>query len=155
MSARSHEILNKFNAQHKGEATVAALISFALFGLFVGSLCGLSSSPVTLTLMPLLFTFAGGSIFAFFGKMSAATRTAAYTALGAASFGGIIGTYAAILIASHQVLGPPRDLSEGAKGYLRSGSITQIELKLTQLEQSGRLSAETASQIRAELYKGQ
>ena len=130
-------------------------ISFGLFGFFVGSLCGLSNSPVTLTLMPLLFTFAGGSIFAFFGKMSDSTRTAAYTALGSASFGALIGTYSAILIASHQVLGPLRDLSEGAPGYLRASTVNNTEFKITQLEQSNRLSADVASEIRTELYKRQ
>lgn len=132
---------------------MTAWVAFAIFGFYVGSLCGLSTSPVTITLMPLLFTFAGGSIFAFFGRMNEATRKAAFSALGFASLGALVGTYSAIIISSHSLLGPKSSAVEGSPGYLRSEYISNIESKLIQLEQGALRPEEAARLIREEMAK--
>lgn len=132
---------------------MAAWFAFGIFGFYVGSLCGLSTSPVTITLMPLLFTFAGGSIFTFFGRMSDVTRKAALSALGFASLGALIGTYSAIIISAHSLLGPKGATQEGSTGYLRSEYISNVESKLIQLEQGALKPEEAARQIREEMAK--
>lgn len=133
---------------------MSAWFAFGVFGFYVGSLCGLSTSPVTLTLMPLLFTFAGGSIFAFFGRMTEVTRQAAFSALGFASFGALIGTYSAIMISSHSLLGPKNIYQDGSSGYLRSEYISNIEAKLRLLEQGALKPTDAAKEIREEISKG-
>ena len=132
---------------------MAAWFAFGIFGFYVGSLCGLSSSPVTITLMPLLFTFAGGSIFTFFGRMNDVTRKAAFSALGFASLGALIGTYTAIVISSNNLLGPKSSVQDTTSSYLKSEHISNIESKLVQLEQGALKPEEAARQIRIELAK--
>lgn len=122
------------------------LLSFGLFGLYIGLLCGLSTSPLAMSLMPLLFTFAGGSIFMFFGQLKGISRNSAISAIGATSFGAIVGTLGAITIASHSLLGPKPKLEGG--GYLRSAQFEKIEATLVLLEKGAITSSEAVKQIR-------
>ena len=84
---------------------------------------GLSTTPVTITLMPLLFTFAGGSIFAVFDRKSDLTRKAAISALGFASLGALIGTYSVIVINSRGLLDPRGAIQDASSGYLATEDI--------------------------------
>lgn len=124
---------------------MALWTSFFLFGFYVGTLCGLSASPITLTLMPLLFAFGGGSVVAFFSKMNDVQRKSAIVAIGAVSLGALIGTYSSIVVSSHELLGKRNINPEGYANYLRSSSLTKIESKLMQLEQ-GKLKPEMAAE---------
>ena len=84
---------------------------------------GLSTSPVTITLMPLLLTFAGGSIFAFFDRKSDLTTKAATSALGFASWGALIGTYSVIVIILRGLLDPRGAVQDARSGYLATEDI--------------------------------
>jgi hypothetical protein len=128
------------------------IFSFFIFGFYVGALCGLSQSPITLTLMPLLFTFAGGTVFAFFGKMSVNTRKSATSSLGIFFLAATIGTLSAIYANSYALFGPKRIfLDTRTESYLRGGKISNIESILTLFEQEHLKKPEAIKKIRSEL----
>ena len=84
---------------------------------------GLSTSPVTITLMPLLLTFAGGSIFAVFGRKSDLTRKAAISVLGFDSLRALIGTYSVMVINSRGLLDPRGAVQDARSAYLATEDI--------------------------------
>jgi hypothetical protein len=84
------------------------VVGFALLGLLIGNLVGMTSAPVTSSVLSLLFAFTGGSILVMLEKLTVDTRRLAGQAIAALSVACLIGVYAGILVTEHQLLSPPR-----------------------------------------------
>lgn len=127
------------------------IVAFACLGFLIGSLIGLSVESTLAVLIPLLFTFAGGSAIAFFTKMETASRRITSAAVIALSLASLIGVYSGIYISEHQLLSPAgvreERLHHGASrqemGYLRAQDISNINA-INQQYRTGDLTAQQA-----------
>ena len=83
--------------------------AFAMLGLLIGTLVGLTSESVVQTLIGLLFALMGGSVIAFLGKMSSEDRKAASQAIASLSIACLIGIYSGIIVTQYRLLSPRLD----------------------------------------------
>ena len=100
--------------------------AFAALGLLLGTLAGLSTTPVVITLIGALFAFVGGSAAAFFGKLDAARLRLASLGVLAMSVCMLIGLVGGITVRANRLLTlEPAERTEALKSargeiYLRS-----------------------------------
>lgn len=84
------------------------VLAFIFLGFLIGNLVGFSSNASTLgVLLPLLFTFAGGSAVAFLPKVEAEGRKLAAIAVIALSLSCLAGVYWGLFVSERQLLSPP------------------------------------------------
>ena len=113
------------------------VVAFALLGLLVGNLVGLSSAAVTTSILGLLFTFAGGSAVGAMHKIGPEDRKRASIAIAVLCLFCLLGVYAGIYVAEHKLLSPPavpQEKSAGAgkkdtfeaRKYLRADTIDAV-----------------------------
>jgi hypothetical protein len=123
------------------------VLAFGTLGLLVGCLIGLTSQSVVAGFLPLLFAFAGGSVFYFLERLNAPRQRRALIALTAMCTLCLVGVIAAILATEHQIFSPPvptsgRPRLEDRK-YLRSSTSSVVE-SIDRRVQNNQLSKETA-----------
>jgi hypothetical protein len=82
------------------------LLAFACLGFLIGNLVGLSSENTVAIIIPLLFTFGGGSAIAFLHKLDVGSRRMAATSVIALSLSCLLGVYSGIIVCEHQLLTP-------------------------------------------------
>jgi hypothetical protein len=118
---------------------VVGFAAFVCFGIFIGTLIGLTADSVVSGFLPILFAFGGGSIIALMGTLQGDDRRTAFIAVGALSIGGLLGVYSSVYIAEYQILtpseyrfrlSPPADTSVdiAARRYLREIVVPEIDL---------------------------
>ena len=83
---------------------IFVVFGFASLGLLIGSIAGLSSADLTITLFGLLFAFAGGSIIAFMGKIPKSSIGLASIALTSFCLAAIISLYVGLFIKVNETL---------------------------------------------------
>lgn len=137
---------------------VIIVIAFACLGFLIGNLIGFSSESTLAVLIPLLFTFAGGSAIAFLPNLEVASRKAAAAAVIALSLSCLTGVYCGIFVSERQLLSPPNIrravLTEHTaratdRIYLRAGLFEEIDV----IDQKLRRNELTAEQAYEELYQ--
>jgi hypothetical protein len=88
----------------KDRIWVLVLIAFGSLGLLVGSVSGLSSSELTIPLFGFLFSFVGGSLLSFFGKMSRTPIILSCIALASFSVAMLLALYVGLFIKVNEVM---------------------------------------------------
>jgi len=86
---------------------IVIILAFVCLGFLIGNLVGMTSESTIAVLIPLLFTFAGGSAIAFLPKLDDATRKLAAGAVIALSLSCLSGVYCGIFVSERQLLSPP------------------------------------------------
>jgi len=132
--------------------------AFAMLGLLIGTLVGLTSESVVQSLLGLLFAFMGGSVIALLGKLTAEDRKAASQAIAALSVACLIGIYSGIVVTQHRLLSPriaktqaeeaPKRAEITAETYLRSSMVDKANA-IDIMYKNKRITAEKAYE---ELY---
>jgi mannitol-specific phosphotransferase system IIBC component len=80
------------------------VLGFTSLGLLVGSIAGLSSADLTLTLFGLVFAFAGGSVIAFMGKMPKPSIVLASIALASFCLAAVMALYVGLFMKVNEIL---------------------------------------------------
>jgi hypothetical protein len=127
-------------------------MAFASLGLVIGTLVGLSADSLGKVVIPILFTFAGGSVIAFQEKLEGTKLKVAMQGLLGLGIGSLIGVYSALLITEYRLLTPSearkRDVSTISKPsdgkYLRRETIDTLILTEQRLR-VGTISTEEAA----------
>jgi len=127
-----------------------AAIAFLMLGFLIGNLVGMSAESLVATLMPLLFTFGGGSAIGLLHKVDEVSRKVAFTAIFTLSIGCLSGVYLGVAISEYQLLSPVSDRSKQRDAdaithskYLRSYLTSEAE-QIDQLYVSGALGPQRA-----------
>src|SRR5260370_14796695 len=94
-------------------------LAYCTLGLLVGFIAGLTSSPVSATLMAALFTFVGGS-GAYLIQMKPSERKLVSTAIFCLSLFCLIGLIGAVLVKVHRFLDLPDRAGTEDAIYLKS-----------------------------------
>lgn len=106
--------------------------AFAMLGLLIGTLVGLTSESVVQTLLGLLFALMGGSVIALLGKLSPEDRKTASQAIASLSIACLIGIYSGIIVNQYRLLSPrvdsnkpkvPSTVEISKETYIRSATI--------------------------------
>jgi hypothetical protein len=130
--------------------------AFACLGFLIGNLVGLSATSALAVIIPLLFTFGGGSAIAFLPKLDTASRKLAATAVIALSLSCLIGVYFGIFVSEHQFLSASstsRQIAIAERKYLRSTSLSEVDV-IDQKLRTRELTAEEAYRQLYQLVKG-
>jgi hypothetical protein len=136
------------------------IVAFACLGFLVGNLVGFSSGGTLAVLIPLLFSFAGGSAVAFLPKLDVDTRRLAAAAVIALSLSCLTGVYSGIFVSERKLLSPANIrgavfASYAAKPdleylkYLRAQESSEIDF----IDQKFRRNELTAEQAYEQLYE--
>lgn len=135
------------------------VLAFGSLGFLIGNLVGLSAESTVSVLIPLLFTFGGGSAVALLPKLGQADRLIAATAVVSLSVFCLLGVYAGIVVSERQLLSsaPARDrravtaparASIEERKYLRQVSFDSVAL----IDQRYKDRLLTATQAYEQLY---
>jgi hypothetical protein len=108
------------------------VLAFACLGFLIGNLVGLSAESTLAVIIPLLFSFGGGSAVAFLPKLALPDRQQAAAAVIALSIACLAGAYFGIFISEHQLLSPAslsvkRQSSIGEMKYLRAFDMRDVD----------------------------
>lgn len=122
--------------------------SYAALGAFIGTMVGLSADSVVKLLIPLVLTFAGGSVIALRERFDRDKLVFSLHSLLGLSIGGVLGVYSAIYINEHRFLTPAsqravdyKNIATAKDGkYLRS-----TPSDVAQRLRAGTISAEDAA----------
>jgi hypothetical protein len=130
------------------------ILAFVCLGLLIGNLVGLSAESTLRVILPLLFTFGGGSAVAFLHKLGPGDRKLAGAAVVGLSLSCLLGTYVGIVVSEHQLLTPAiagkvNRSTVTDKKYLRTVDISDVQL-VDQRYKAGEYTSERAYE---ELYK--
>lgn len=82
------------------------VLAFASLGFLIGNLVGLSAESTLKIILPLLFTFGGGSAAAFIPKLEPADRRVVAAAVVALSLSCLAGVYSGIVVCERHLLSP-------------------------------------------------
>jgi hypothetical protein len=126
--------------------TTSLPVAFVALGLLVGSLTGLSASPIATVVVPASFALFGGSLLALLSKVSREDREVVARCIIAFSAVCWIATLSSIWVTTHQLLGPPRS---GADLYLRGATLNQV----TVIDQQYRSHILTADDAYKQLFQ--
>jgi hypothetical protein len=139
---------------------IAIVIAFACLGFLIGNLVGLSSGSTLTVLIPLLFTFAGGSAVAFLPKLDVDTRRLAAAAVIALSLSCLAGVYSGIFVSERQLLSPPNIRSAVSAAYTTKADREHLKYLMTQevteadvIDQKLRRNELSAEQAYEQLYE--
>jgi hypothetical protein len=113
-------------------------LGFLCLGLLIGTLVGLTATSVVVSVLGLLFAFAGGSVLAFLHKIGAADRVAAGQALMTFSLACLVGLYAAIYVSEHRILSPAAPVGGNTSQTTRGVSDKVASSATKQIESAGR-----------------
>ena len=122
-------------------------IGFGAMGLLLGNLLGMTSEPVVKYVIGILFTFVGGTVFAFLQRLTEKDRAVAGQAVFALSLGCLIGVYSGVWVNQHRSLSPTT--AAGAQPvatpefYLRNANLDQAN-EIDREKQAGVLNSEQA-----------
>jgi hypothetical protein len=138
---------------------IAIVIAFVCLGFLIGNLVGFSSSSSLAVLIPLLFTFAGGSAVGFLPKLEVDTRRLAAGAVIALSLACLAGVYFGIFVSERQLLSPPNVRAVASTSqttrpertyfYLRAEELKEVDV----IDQKFRSNELTAEQAYEQLYE--
>ncbi len=92
------------NTTNDKKVSFFIVIGFTSLGILIGSIAGLSSADLTLTLFGLLFAFAGGSVIAFMGKIPKSNISLAGIALCSFSLAAVIALYIGLFVKVNEIL---------------------------------------------------
>lgn len=141
------------------------IVAFVCLGFLVGNLVGFSSGSTLGVLIPLLFSFAGGSAVAFLPKLNVDTRRLAAAAVIALSLSCLTGVYFGIFVSERKLLSPvnirnaafasyAKDSKLENLKYLRAQEIKEVDF-IDEKFRGGDLTAEQAyEQLYKEVKKG-
>ena len=110
------------------------IISFVSLGLLIGHIAGMTSAPVSNSLIGLIFAFGGGTAIGFLRKISKAERKTAAVCITSLCLSCLVGLYIGILVTEYRLLSPSSassniDVSQSrlsTKKYLREGVMKKI-----------------------------
>lgn len=133
------------------------LFAFVCLGFLIGNLVGFSSGSTLAVLIPLLFTFAGGSAVGFLPKLAVDTRRLAAAAVIGLSLSCLAGVYTGIFISERQLLSPAyireiASIKPGTRverGYLQAAVFKEAAV----IDQKYRANELTAEQAYEQLYQ--
>ena len=129
------------------------VFAFVCLGFLIGNLVGLSAESTLAVIIPLLFTFGGGSAVAFLPKLDAESRKVAATAVVALSLSCLAGVYSGIVVSEYQLLSPHRGTGKrtavAEMKYLRSVDLKKVDA----IDQQFRTHVLTAEQAYERLYE--
>lgn len=110
--------------------TLALVLAFASLGFLIGSLVGMTKDSVVSTLIPLLFTFGGGSAIAFMQKLTAQAQKKASFAILFLSLFCLLGVFSGIYISEQQLFTQEKDkhvaTTRDDRFYLRNSTISIV-----------------------------
>ena len=131
------------------------IFAFACLGFLIGNLIGLSAESTLSVVIPLLFSFGGGSAVAFLHKLTPEERKLGAAAVVALSLSCLIGAYTGIMTSEYRLLSPEtngkvetRSIEENK--YLRTVSFSKVQLIDQRYKVDSAFSAEEAYE---KLYK--
>lgn len=127
------------------------ILAFVCLGFLIGNLVGFSSGSTLAVLIPLLFTFAGGSAVGFLPKLPVDTRRLAAGAVIGLSLSCLAGVYTGILISERQLLSPAyireaasiKPTTRVERGYLQAAVFSEAAV-IDQKYRANELSAQEA-----------
>ncbi len=127
---------------------IMVVVAFACLGFLIGNLVGLSAESTLAVVIPLLFSFGGGSAVALLPKLDQPSRKEASAAVIALSVSCLAGVYSGILVSEYQFLSPRASSVSGAtsiaeKKYLRSLNLNDVD-RIDQRYRAGDLTADKA-----------
>lgn len=107
------------------------IISFTSLGFLIGNLVGLTSESTVVSLIGLLFVFAGSSAVSFMHKLSDHDKNNAGKAIMSLSISCLIGLYASIIISDNQLLTLGKNTSNSretiaSRKYVRENLISRV-----------------------------
>jgi hypothetical protein len=125
------------------------VLGFGSLGALLGFMLGLTSESVVKTVIPLLFAFVGGSIFAVLGKLSESDRKLAGQSVFALSVSCALGTAIGIGTNQYRLLSPhPNEaqISYEAKNddYLKKAAVKSSADEIDSEKQQGYLTINQA-----------
>ena len=134
------------------------VIGFAAMGLLLGNLLGMTAEPLVKYVIGILFTFVGGSVFAFLHKLNDKDRAVAGQAVFALSLGCLVGVYSGVWVNQHRSLSPATTASAAQAAapepYLRNAKVDQAN-EIDRERQSGILTPEQAYEKMYHLLQAQ
>lgn len=136
---------------------VIILFAFLCLGFLIGNLVGFSSGSVLAVLLPLLFTFGGGTAVGFLPKLDVDKRRLAAAAVIALSLSCLAGVYVGIFVSERQLLSPAhvretvstKPTTREDRGYLRTALFDEATI----IDQKFRANELNAEQAYEQLYQ--
>jgi thiol:disulfide interchange protein len=112
-------------------------LGFLMLGLTTGFLTGMSSSPLAISMIALLFAFAGGSAVTLLTKLSRPQTELVGALLLALSVGTLIGCCAGVVVNENRLLTFRSLMARGTQtehqeSYLKAASPKEIQIILNQ-----------------------
>jgi hypothetical protein len=131
------------------------VLGFGSLGALLGFMLGLTSESAVKTVIPLLFAFVGGSIFAALGKLSESDRKLAGRSVFALSVSCALGTVVGIVTNQYRLLSPHPDHAQISyenkdDDYLKNAIVRSAADEIDSEKQQGNL---TTAQAYERMYK--
>jgi len=139
---------------------IIIVFAFICLGFLIGNLVGLSAQSTVAILIPLLFTFGGGSAVAFLPSLDAASRKLAAAAVIALSLSCLIGLYTGIIVSERQLLSSQEKRASSLSArtsiadrkYLRAIDMREVDV-IDQRQRNNDISVKQAYEQLYELAK--
>ena len=124
-------------------SSVTIILGFLLLGFTTGFLTGMSSSPLAVSMIALLFALSGGSAITLLTKLSGKQISLIGALLFAVSLGTLVGCCSGIVVSENHLLTfrrsatspvnqPAQQAAIGTDKYLKAMSVSQIQILLNQ-----------------------
>jgi hypothetical protein len=125
------------------------IAGFAALGFLIGSLLGLSATPVVQSTISLLFALLGGSIVVLLHRLSDRERQVAGQLIASLAVTTLLGTIAGIVVAERRWLSPAGTVKVGENKYLRSTDASEVNAIDLKYDSKAITADEAYQQLRA------
>ena len=130
------------------------IIAFTSLGFLIGNLVGLTSESTIVSLIGLLFVFAGSSAISFMHKLSEHEKINASKAIMSLSISCLVGVYASAVISDNQLLTFEENMSNkrdtiASRKYIRENIISEVN-QIDKMKADNEISVDKAYE---KLYK--
>lgn len=135
------------------------VLGFGSLGALLGFMLGLTSESVVKVVIPLLFAFVGGSIFAALDKLSESDRKLAGQCVLALSVSCALGTVGGITTNQYRLLSPHPNEAQTSyedkdSAYLRKATLKSIADEIDSEKQQGNLTTDQAYETMYKIASG-
>jgi hypothetical protein len=133
---------------------ITIVVGYACLGLLVGMLTGLTSSPITTTVVASIFTLAGGSIAPFIGKPNAERKILGASLSGFAILC-LLGVLSGVYLKVNKKLSLTPEAAAADVPYLKKLDLSEIDRINVQYRNGELAPQEAYSRLWDQVQKGQ